>query len=242
MVRRVLLGCLGLPLALTICLLPVTGCTGSRFGSELAARPKPLPISNADGKAMCLPDSGPFSIALPKVTHEAGLEGTADSGASAEGSGTAMATATVTQAGTAVGSFQLGHAFENDTDQQNDVDFTVRFHYAFDAAATPESGHPDADVGLKLYARDERGRLLRDQTLLTHSTESGPAAGESDQSRQFTLTLGPGESVSVFVAGQVKIEIREGRSAHGSLKLTNLQMEVTRRPAPAVGSSEHEQK
>lgn len=89
--------------------------------------------------------------------------------------------------------------------------------------------------------RGGRGRLLRDLTLLMHSTESGGASRESDETLRFTLTLGPGESASVFLAGQVQIEIRAGRSARGSLKLTDLRMEVTSRPAPAVQSTGDEQ-
>jgi len=227
--------------ALLACTCVLVGCGGQRFGSELGTRPKTRPLSRMEGSAVRLPEGKPFAIAVPQASKKPGLEGTAEADARASGSGTADASATISFSGTAEGSFQLGDAFENDTPRQTDFDFTVRFHYAFEAEAHPASAYPDATVGLNLYARDGRGRLLRELKLIDYSTEHGPARGESHEDRQFTLTLGPGESVNVFLAGRVRVDIREGRSAHGSLRLTGLQMEVATRPAPDVAPSGDEQ-
>ena len=198
-------------------------------------------MCRVEGDTLRLPEQEAFSIALPQTSEKAGLDGTAEADADATQAGTAAAAAAVTNSGTVLGSFQLGHAFKNDVERQTDFDFDLRFHYEFEIAATPETSYPDAQVGLKLYARGSRGRLLRDLTLFEHSTENGSTVRKSDETLHFTVTLGPGEAVNVFLAGQVRIEIREGRSARGSLKLSDLRMDVTTRPAPAVKSSDDEQ-
>lgn len=216
----------------------LAGCSNTRFGSQLSVQPRPQPISAAAGTTLRLPQDKAFSIALPSANREPGLGGTAEADADATGAGTAEASAAIADSGTAAGLFQLGHSFENDTSRQADFKFTVRYHYAFEAAATPESGYPDAVVGLKLYARGQRGRLLQDLSLIQHSTDSGSLERAGEEALHFTLTLGPDEVVTVFLAGQVKVEIREGRSAHGALKLRDVQMEVVTKPAPATGDEQ----
>ena len=224
-------------------LIGLVGCGNSRFGSELPSRlPRPHTVGDTQGTVVRLPEAEQFSIALPKVTREAGLTGSAAADAHALKTGNADANATVAESGTATGSFQLGHSFENATERQADWKFTVLYDYSFTTVATPATPYPDAQIGLRLYARDGHGRLLRDLTLLTHSTENGSiGCAAKDEKAQFTLTLAPGESVSVFLAGQVYIAIREGRSAQGALSLSNLRMEVETHPAPAVQSSADEQ-
>jgi len=162
------------------------------------------------------------------------LDGTAQAAATAERIGRAEATAAVTHSGTAEGLFQLGHALANDTDRQIDLEFTVRFAYEFEVQHQPEVRLPDAVVGLRLYARDDHGRLLRELALLDHSTEDGPARRQADDRLDFALTLGPGQSVDVFLAGQARVEIDSARSASVTLRLSGLQFEVVTRPAPAV--------
>lgn len=214
--------------------LVLSGCSDTRFGSELAMQPKPHSIRTAECATLRFPQDRPFSIVLPSASKQAGLDGTAEADASAKPDGTAEALAAVTGSGTAEGLFQLGQAFANDKEQQLDLDFSVRFHYEFAAEADPALDLPDAVVGLKLYARDSRGRLLRDMLLVQHSTENGATRQQGDKTAGFTLTLGPRESVNVFLAGQAKVDIREGRSASCSLKLSGLAIEVVVRPAPAV--------
>ena len=230
-----IVACLGLT-------APLAGCGSGRFGSDLSARPAPRPIQPNDGDSLRLPRDASFSIVLPQASKKPGLDGTAEADAEATGAGDAMATVAVTHSGEALGLFQLGHAFKNDTDRQVDLEVAVQLNYSFEATADPESGYPDATVGLRLYARDVHGRMLRDLEFVEHSTENGPAASKGDEQARFTLTLGPGQAVDVFVAGQAKAEIRAGRSATGSLKLSDLQMEVTTRPAPPVRAVDDEQR
>lgn len=214
--------------------LVLSGCSDTRFGSELAMRPKAHAIRTAERTTLRFPQDRPFSIALPSASKQAGPDGTAQADASARADGTAQALAAVGNSGTAEGLFQLGQAFANDKEQQLDLDFSVRFHYEFAAEAKPALDLPDAVVGLKLYARDSRGRLVRDMLLVQHSTENGATEQQGDKTASFTLTLGPSESVNVFLAGQAKVDIREGRSASCSLKLSDLVIEVVTRLAPAV--------
>jgi hypothetical protein len=209
------------------CVSLLCGCGEDRFGATLAARPAPQPIRRADGGTLRLPADRPFSIALPQSSRQPGLEGTAKSEADASKKGTAEARVEVTDSGQATAMFQLGHAFANESGQPAELQFDVRLHHAYDASATPKTGLPDAKVGIKLYARDNEGRLLRDITFLNHSTENGPAQGEADDTTRFTLTLGPNESVDVYIAGQAVIDIKERRSAHCCVTVDKLEFDVT---------------
>jgi hypothetical protein len=208
-------------------LVTLGGCGAGRFGSELKERPKPEPVKQAAGFTIHLPADHPFSITLPQSSREPGLGGTAKSDAVATPQGNAEAWAEVSEGGRATAMFQLGHAFVNDTGQQADFDFVVRLNYAYSASATPQTGFPDANVGLKLYARTNLGQLARDITFFTHGTQNGPAQGAANETSQFTLTLVPHEAVDVFVAGQAVVDIRERRSATCRISVANLSMDVT---------------
>ena len=214
--------------------LLLAGCSSTQFGSQLSARPKPQAIRELESTTLRFPQSAPFAIALPRASKEAGLDGKADSDASAQPNGEAEVNASVTSSGKAEGLFQLGHAFANDTDRQMDLNVTVRFQCEFEAREEPDARLPDASVGLRLYARDERGRILRDIPLVDQSTENGTTQRQDNEDLHFTVTLGPGQSVDVFLAGQAKADIPSGRSASAKLKLRGLQFEVVTQPAPPV--------
>jgi len=228
--------------AVLVCSLLLAGCSSAQFGSELSARPKPQPIRDVESTTLRLPQTAPFSIALPRASKEAGLEGQADADASAKPSGEAEATASVTDSGKAEGLFQLGHAFANDTDRQMDLDCNVRFHCELEARQEPDARLPDASSGLRLYAREERGRMLRDIPLVEQSTENGTTQRQADEDLHFTVTLGPGQSVDIFLAGQARVDIPSGRSASATLKLRGLQFEVVTRPAPPIQAASDGQK
>lgn len=220
--------------------LLATGCASGQFGSELSAQPTGRKIGDAAGTTIRLPADQPLNITLSKSTREPGLEGSADANASAQGSGQATATATVTGGGKAEALFQLGHALTNATERQTDFECAVRFEYEFDAQAAADLRLPDTTIGLRLYARNSQGRVLRDMPIVTHTTENGPAKRHSTENLGFTLTLAPNETVNLFLAGQTKIDAPDARSAAGTLKLSNLMMEIQSRPAPAVRTAGHE--
>jgi len=214
--------------------LVLNGCGAGRFGSELEERPKPQPVRRAEGVTLHIPAEQQFSIALPQSSRQAGLGGTAQSDATVTPAGNADAWAEVSSGGQASGLFQLGHSFSNETGQVADFEFVVRLGYAYSASATPETAFADAKVGLKLYARTNMGRLVRDITLFTHETSNGPAQGTASASSQFTLTLLPNEAVNVFIAGQAAVDIREQRSGAGRVSVSNLAMDVTIRPSASA--------
>ncbi len=216
-------------------LLVFAGCGGNGLGSELKVQPTPQLLSRGDHGTIRLPTDEPFSIALAPTQKEAGLGGTAEVEAHVSKDGSADAAARVENGGSARAWFQLGHAFENDSDRQAELRLRVRGAFETAAQATPPGPLPDVSVGLKLYARDSRNRLLRDFCLTQHSTDQGAASSSDRKEVQFVLTLGPHERVSVYLAGSVQIETREGRSAHGSIKLSGVEMEVTTELAPPVG-------
>jgi len=218
-------------------LLALAGCQGAVVGSELSARPRPRPISASDGGVLRLPADEKFSIHLAPSQQEPGLDGTARASADAKPEGDAAAQAEVENGGKAAATFQLGHALANDSSRQVALQFNVKFAYEFEAASTPVNT-PGATLSLKLYARDGRNRVLTTLPVLEHASEDGSASSSGDKQLHFSLTLGPGESASVFLAGNARIEAPYGRSARGALTLRGLTMEIETRPAPPVKTAE----
>ncbi len=228
-------------LTLAATLLALVGCSQGHFGSELSATPTPHAVRGTSATQVHLPADEPFSIALPSASKEPGLNGTAEADATVDKSGTATASANIAGGGTAQAQFQLGHAFANETGRQADFAFSVRFGYAFEASHEPQVALPDATVGLRLYARDDRGRLLREMIVVEHTTEQGNAQQGGQEQASFTLTLGPGATVNVFLAGQTVIETKDDRSARCTLNVEDLQMELAITPAPPVQNISDEQ-
>jgi len=218
----------------TMLMALVVGCNGAGVLSELKVRPQPRAVSADDGNAVMLPRDEPFAVALAPSRQSPGLVGKADANSSANRDGNAEAAASVEDGGSAQAGFQLGHAFENSADRQVELNVRVHCSYETSAEATPPSPLPDAKVSLKLFARDGRNRLLRNFCLAQHSTEEGAAVSTDEKDVRFVLHLGPRESVTIFVAGNVEIETPDERSARGSIKLSGLTMEVTSTMAPPV--------
>jgi hypothetical protein len=211
------------------------GCSSAQFGVEMAVRPKPYLLRSVAPATLRLPQDQPFAIALESDHREPGLDGTADAGAAAKGTGEGSATATVERSGSAEGLFRLGQGFTNDTDRQIDLDLVMRYRYEFGARAEPAAPRtPDATVGLRLYAHEAHGRMQRDLVLIDYSTEDGATQQQGDKRVELTLTLGPGQSMDVFVAGRAKVDVKALRTAAATLKLSDLQFEVATRPAPEV--------
>jgi hypothetical protein len=227
-----------------ISLWPLLGCSGGDFGSELTVRPRPQPLARAAGESIRLPQDKPFSITLAPSEESPGLGGTAEADSHVGREGNADAAAHVENGGSALAGFQLGHAFQNGSDRQMKLRVRVDCAYEIEAEATPPSALPDAKVSLKLYARDGHNRLLRNFTLAEHSTEEGAegaAASKDRKNIEFALTLGPRESVSIYVAGSVKVETPDGRSARGSVNLSGLEMEIKTEVAPPIEKAGDEQ-
>lgn len=210
------------------------GCAGGQFGSELSTHPQPRAFSAAEAVTVRLPEEQPFNIHLYQITRQPLLDGQAAADADARADGTATATANVTNGGTAEAVFQVGHAIQNTSDRQTDLDLRFQFDYELRAEASTTEKLPDATVGLRLYARQVRGPLVRDIPLVTYTTENGRAKRRASQQMETTVTLGPGDTVEVFLAGQARVEVPDGRSATSELKLAKLRCEVVSRPAPAV--------
>jgi hypothetical protein len=221
--------------------LLITGCGGGDFGSELTVRPKPHLLSGSDGQVLRLPHDEPFSITLAPTQETPGLGGTAEADTQVSKKGNADAVARVENGGSALAQFQLGHALKNDSDRQMDLHVHLACDCQTEAEATPPGPLPDAKISLTLFARDNHNRLLRSINLAQHSTEEGAAASKDHAQRSFTLTLGPGESVNVFVAGSARVDTQDGHSARGSIKLSGLEMEIKTELAPPVQQAADEQ-
>ncbi len=221
-------------LVVGLSLLILVGCGGGDFGSELAMRPNPRALPADDGATLRLPQDQAFSITLAPKQAAPGIGGKADAVSNVSKDGNADALAFVENGGSATAGFQLGHAVKNDTDRMVNLHVTVRCEFETSAEATPPGPLPDATVGLHLYARDGRNRLLRNFSLAQHSTEEGAASSHDRKDIDFTLPLGARESVSIFLAGSVQVELPENRAARGSIKLSKLEMEIKTDTAPPV--------
>lgn len=218
-------------------LLPIAalaGCGGANFGADLAQRPRAAPLKTGDGATLRIPADEKFAIALAPSSREPGLGGAAEADSKVGAEGSAMAMASVRNNGKASAGFQLGHAFSNTGDRQADATITLKYHYVLRAEAQPPSNSPGATVGLKLYARNGNNVLVRTVDLLGHSTENGAALRQGASEYQFTLTLGPGETMNVYIAGQAAVDIKPEHDASGELRLSDVQLEITSKLAPPV--------
>ncbi len=218
-------------------LLPIAalaGCGGANFGADLAQRPRAVPLKTGDGAVLRIPADEKFAIALAPSAREPGLGGAADADSKAGVDGSAMAMASVSNNGKASAGFQLGHAFSNPGDRQADATIRLKYNYVLRADAQPPSSSPGATVGLKLYARNGNNVLVRTVDLLGHSTENGDATRQGANEYEFSLTLGPGESMNVYIAGQAAVEIKPEHDASGELQLSDVQLEITSKLAPPV--------
>lgn len=231
-------------LTLSLCLpfvICIAGCGGANFGSEFESRPAPTALAETEAATTRLPQDHKFSIHRTTSSDDSGLGGTAEPTASAAADGSAAVSVKVAEGGQASAVFQLGHAFENKSDKQVDLDVLVRFHFQYAAESSSADQPVDGSVGLKLYARDDRNRLVRNDELIGHPLDKGATQGSGDREHRFTLTLGPGRSVSVFLAGQTQAKALPGRAGDCSLKISGLSMEVTTRSAPAPRTASDEQ-
>lgn len=213
-------------------LLAATGCGGGSFGSELAVRPSPLDIKRADESTIRIPADHKFSIALAPAQHAAGLDGVASADSHASRDGTADASAKVERGGKGDAGFQLGHGFRNDTDRQ--LDLSLRVKYAYDFAIEIAQGPAKGATGLNFYARNHRGLLLRSLVLLTQSLEEGATSRSGQDAASLVITLAPGDSVDVYLAGQALVDVADGRSASCRIRVSDVQLEAAVRPAPVV--------
>ena len=210
------------------------GCGGQQFGSELTVRPKPLRLKGEGSYTIRLPADEKFSVAVPRAKKQPGLDGSADADARAQGSGAAEAFAKVRRNGVAEATFQLGHTFANESDDQIDLQVRAKCRYEFDVSNEPQTPLPDAVVELRLYARSVGGRLVRDLPLVDFNAESGPACGQADASWAFTVTLTPGEVMAIFAAGRAYVDSAKERSGQALLRVSDLSFEVITRPARAA--------
>ena len=222
---------------MAVAALAPAGCSGAAVSSELAVRPEPRPLSRSSGSVLRLPKDEKFAIALAPAQKSPGLMGTADATASASREGSAELSAEVENGGTASATFQIGHAFSNDSERQMDLNIKTRFDCEFRAETKPATQAEDATLNLSIYARDGRGRLLKSIGVVQYSTVEGGLGSKSRRENDFTLTLGPSETVSVFVAGDIAINAKEGRSATAAMRLSGMELEIESKPAPAIATT-----
>lgn len=225
-------------LARTCCIsmlgLLFAGCAGGSMTSELAAKPDSHAMSKLASSVIHLPKDQKFSIALAPAQKSPGLGGSADATAQAASDGNASLHASVENGGTASATFQVGHAFSNDTDRQMDLRVRLRFDYEYSAAAKPVSLAADSVLGVDIFARSTRGKLLKTIPVLTFSTAEGDLSSRGVREADFSVTLSPAESAIIFVGGNVQITTKDGHSANGTINLSKLEMSVEPKPAPMV--------
>lgn len=228
-----IVGGLALAAALLTC---GPGCGNGNFGVALSATPKPYDMREERSLSLSLPQSDGFSIHLSQSTREAGLQGTAAANAQATPDGNGELSAKVENGGRASGTIQLGHSFRNDTSRQMDMTARVRYGYEYQLSSKPEPRQLGATVGIRLFAKEERGRLLRDLPLVTQTTEQGGATRTADEDVSFTITLGPGQTALIYVAANVAVDVIDLRSAEASLRIRDMKMDIQTQLSPAISS------
>lgn len=217
-----------------ILLIAPFGCAAGAAGSDLVATPKPRPIGSATGGVLRIPQDEPFSILFSPSQRQPGLGGAATAEANAVKDGSASASVSVDNAGSANATFQVGHAFLNDTSRQVDLAFRVRLEYACELECKPAAKAPIASASLWLYTRDVRGRILGRYNLAQHNADDGAGSSSDHSDLQFTQTLGPGDSVSVFVAGTAMAEFEGEHTARVAVTIKNLTLEASTQTAPSA--------
>lgn len=215
----------------------IAGCSSGSMTSELAAKPEAHTIAKLASSILHLPKDQKFSIALAPAQKSPGLSGSADATAQAAGDGNATLSASVENGGTASATFQVGHAFTNDTDRQMDLHVRLKFDYEYSAAAKPPSLAADGVLGVDIFARSTRGKLLKTIPVLNFSTAEGDLSSRGEKEAEFSVTLSPAEGAIIFVGGNVQIATKDGHSANGAIKLAKLEMAVEPKAAPAVSAT-----
>lgn len=213
------------------------GCSGGSMTSELAVKPEAHSISKPASSTIRLPKDEKYSIALAPAQKSPGLSGSADATAEAGRDGNANLIASVENGGTASATFQLGHAFTNETDRQMDLHIRLRFDYEYSAAAKPLAPSADGVLGVDVFARSTRGKLLKTIPVLNFSTAEGDVSSRGSKEAEFAVTLSPADGAIIFVGGNVQIATKDGHSANGAIKLTKLEMEIEPKAAPAVSAA-----
>lgn len=220
--------------AVCLCALAAPACVQPGTGSELATRPRLRSAPDSAGKVLRIPADEPFAIRTYDTIRRAEIDGEATADAGATVSGTARAEAAVQAGGEASGMFQLGHALRNDSVAQIDLLTRVRFSYEFETAARPPADLPDAVAQVHLFARDARNRLIRTLPLVVHSTDQGDTQSRGQKDVTVRVTLGPGESISMFLSGSARVQSLAPRGGSARIAITGLEMEFESRPAPPV--------
>lgn len=215
-------------------LLALAGCS-SDGAADLAVKPQPLAIR--DEQPIRLPQDVPFAIALSSFQKQEGPGGSiAEQIAQAAPDGSAEVAARVEQAARASGSFQLGHAFRNDAARQIDLGLRVAFEHSSRCGyADARQQSSELSATLTLIARDSYNRVIRTLPVVAQSTEQGGAQRSGRESLELTITLAPGESAQVFLAGAIAIDtLKSERSGAAAVKVSSLSIEATPRMAPQV--------
>ncbi len=217
------------------------GCTETRFGGDLPHTPtKTHQFKRAEQISVTVPNHEALAI----CTNSAQWDGAGTAEAEADGAGSARVAVRTDGIGQGEGLVRLGHRFANETDQQTDLHCTISFDYEFALDEDPGLRLPDATVGLRLYARDDRGRWLRDLPIVELSTENGATQQRSQKRVSFTITLGPGHTADIFLAGRARVNVPPERAtatnASASLAVSNMQIEVVSKPAPPVTEADDE--
>lgn len=212
------------------------GC-GREFGAEVAVRPDPVVFRRVAERVIRIPDDVPFALRAAPASQAPAPDGEARAEADARPDGTARAVVEVRNGGQAQAEFQLGHAVRNDTDVQTDVEVTlrVRFGYELDRSGGPP--RPDSELGLRLYAQDERSRMLRSFVLLSHSGEAGPVASTDERTLRFRVTLGPRQTLTVYLAGLAQAEMEPGQQVRAAVEVQRAALELRLVPAPGLEGS-----
>lgn len=207
--------------------LALVGCESAQYGSELSATPRPRVIDAAGGLSIRLPDEAAFGIVLPESREQPLLNGRSDARSTADKGGSGLASAAVELGGVGEALFRVGHAFQNATAQEVAITCRVSYSYELEISASVATAASDAVAGLRLYVRDKQGRLLRTIPLVDYTSADGAVRRSGSDEVSVDLTLAPGATLNLFVAGQARVDVPEERSARATIALKELKMQLS---------------
>ena len=85
-------------------------------------------------------------------------------------------------------------------------------------------------MGLKIYVKDSKQRVLRKLDLLTADTELGPTKGEQTQTHEFAVDLEPDLVYQYILAGRAEVSSTEKTNASTRLEIQSFKIEIETKP------------
>ncbi len=209
--------------------LSIAGCSQAGYGESVSVPPEQrasLASGFAKGARISVPSDAEFNL------HETqrGSDGTGQAKSSAGSNGTASCTAASNGEGSAHAEFQLGYVLDNRGAEALDVNvqFNVDYKWAMRSSASYVSTEADF-LGLRVYIRDSNQKTLRELSMAHIAPFSGPTQRSVVESQVFDLSMEPGLSYYLVLAGRTAVGGGAESPVQSEIQVNSLSIELTPR-------------